>query len=234
MASDRRREMVQDDIIPPSSSRRMSAQPRHRKDKKGSRTGRSSTIVDSPPNDKPADLEALRKARLEYINTSVDERKKKMKYVGETIVREPAQKADIQHVRKVSGSNRRRKGDPERKHRERKVSVTEAEIGEYQSVYERRSRKKDVEPRIVEEEDKDTDKVDRSDAQLSTPPEPIQPSMGRRSKTGDAQRPSRKDGPVDKRRQTPRRRQSEPVEGTHHVRRNSYGIDVGQPASIPR
>lgn len=235
MASDRRREMVKDDTTRPLERRRKSAHPPRRKDKKDSRTSTRLKVVDLAPEDKPSDLEALRKARLDHINTPADEQKK-MKYIGETITREPANKADLHHVRKVSATKRRRKGiESERKHRQRKVRATEAESGEYQPVYETRHRERDVEPISVEAEEKETDDIGHgSDVQPTTPPEPSQRPVERRSKTGDAQRPGGRDGIVKKQRQTSRRRQSEPIERIHHIHRNSPGIDDCQPALIQR
>ncbi len=226
MASDERQKMVQDDAIRQFSRRRTSAQSPPRRDEKESRKGKSSTTADSPPKDKPSDLEALRKARLEYIDTPAEERRKKMKYVGETITRQPAKKADVQHVRKASGSKRRRKGaDPERRHRKRKVRATEAEAGEYQSVYQKRNHEEDVASRRVGVKEKESDNGSRSDVDVEAPAESIPRTMERRSETGNFRRPSRQDVNVEKQRQPSRRRQSEPTERIQHARRNSYGID---------
>jgi hypothetical protein len=236
MASKGRREIVQDDAIRPSSTRRTSAQHSQRKHKRDPRTLKSFTAIDLPPDDKPSDLEALRKARLEYINTPADERKKKkMKYIGETIRREPARIADVQHVRKVSESKRRRKTtEPERKHRQRKIRVAESEASEYQSVYKRRDSEQDIKPGDAEMVEKETDGVSRSDGQAEEPSDTVRRTEARRSKPGSGRRPTGQDDTVGKERQTSRRRQSEPTERVRHVRRNSYGIDELQPAPTDR
>jgi hypothetical protein len=229
MVSDAQREMVQDSPASPSPRRRRtSAQSRHRKDKKESRTGKSPTVVDPPANEKPADLEALRRARLEYISTLAEDRPKKMRYVGETITREPVKAQEVRHAHRVSGSKRRRKViDPGRKHGKRKVRDAEPETGGYTSVYERRLREQEVGSRQDDVGGSEPDDSDRSDAYSKASSEPVQRSTGRRSKTG-LQRPSEQEAPVEKQRQTYRRRQSEPIERTHQVHRNSYGIDECQ------
>jgi hypothetical protein len=233
MVSDAQREMVQDDPTGPfPRRRRTSAQPRHRKEKKEVRTGKSPTIVHPPANEKPADLEALRKARLDYISTLTEDKPKKMRYVGETITREPVKAQDVRHVHKVSGSKRRRRVvDPGRKHGKRKVRDVEAEAGAYTSVYTSRQREQEVRSRQDDVVGSEPDDSDRSDAHSKASSEPIKRSMARRPKTG-MQRPSEQDAPVEKQGQTYRRRQSEPIERTHHVRRNSYGIDECQTGSI--
>ena len=232
MVSDAQREMVQDGPTGPSPRRRRtSAQSRHHKDKREARTGKSPTIVDPPANAKPADLESLRKARLDYISTLAEDRPKKMRYVGETITREPVKVQDVRHVHRVSGSKRRRKVvDPGRKHGKRKVRDVEAEAGGYKSVYTSHQREEEVRSRQDDVAESEPDDSDRSDAHSKASSEPIQRSMGRRPKTS-MQRPSEQDAPVEKQRQTYRRRQSEPIERVHHVRRNSYGIDECQTGS---
>jgi hypothetical protein len=228
MASNGRRDPNQDDAVLPPSTQRASAQPRPRKKKKQPHTGKSCIAVDSPPSDKPPDLEALRKARLDYINIPAEERPKKMRYVGETITREPANKADLQHVRKVSGTRRRRKRiDPERKHHHRKNRIDEVEDGEYQSVYGRHDRQQDIESKKVDVDEHETDGVSNSDAHSNSneASDPTQNSNAGCSKISTPGPDRRQDGVVERRRQTSRRRQSEPVKRIHHSRRNSYGID---------
>lgn len=227
MASDRRRDLIQVDAILPSARRRATVHHRHRTDEKGSRKGKSSATLDSPPIEKPPDLEALRKARLDYINTAADEPKKKMKYIGETITREPARKVDVDHVRKASGSKRRRKSDdPLHRHRQRKVRASEVATGGYQSVYERRSPEQDVESKTSEPEEQEVVKLDRQEGPEVTPSDSILPTVRRRSKRGDeGKEVEREDSGIDKQRRTTRRRQTVPTDRVRHVRRNSYGID---------
>jgi hypothetical protein len=234
MALDERRELVQNDTIRQSSRRRTSAQNRPQKGKKASPVGDSSA-VSSPPNDKPPDLEALRTARLDYINTPAEERRKKMKYVGETIIREAARSTDIEHVRKVSASKRRRKAsDPVRKHRQRKARDNEGDTPEYQSVYQKSHRKQDVQPMRADVEKGETDDSDCSDAKRRKVREPTRRAAERPSKTGHSQQPSEQASVTEKERHISGRRQSEPTKRIQHVRRNSYGIDERQSASIHR
>ena len=182
MASNGRRDLVHGDAGQPPLRQRASAPPRARKDKKQSETGRSFTAVDSPLDDKPSDLEALRKARLNHISTLAEGQRKKMKYIGETITREPARKADVEYVRKVSGAKRRRKRtDAEGKPRRRKIRVEEADAGEYQSVYQRHDRQGNVEPRRTNVDGEDTEGLDNSGVQSENPSDPT-PQKTKRSK----------------------------------------------------
>lgn len=225
--------MIQNDAIRPSSGRRVSAQSRPRKDHPRSRTGKNSTTVPSPPDDRPPDIEALRKARLNYINAPADGQRTKMKYIGETITREAAKREDIKLVRKVSGPSRRRKAvDPEPKHRQRKVRLSEVEPGEYQSVYERRHQEPDIDSGRAESERKPYE-LDDSDAHIQTATQPLRPAVERRSKTGSAQRPSQRDSTVGKHGQIPRRK-SEPIEPVRRIRCTSSDADGSQPASTQR
>lgn len=234
MASNGRGEMIQNDPLHSSSIQKRSVQSRHQKGKNHSRPGKRSTPVDSPPDDKPADLEALRKARLDYIDIPADERKQKMKYVGETIIREPATKADIQHVHRTSEPKRRRQvNDRTGKRRQHRTRVAESDTSRYQSVYQRHRLEDDVEPRRIDEED-DTDEGDQNGADAKGPSEPTQRTKRRRSKTGGhAQGTSEQSVPVEKRRHTSRRRQSEPIDRTRVVRGNSYDNEC-QPVSRER
>ena len=231
MASYEGREMVQDEATRRSSRRRRrtTVQHRARKDKKESRTGKSSTAANSFTDDKPADLEALRRARLDYIDTPAEHKARKMKYVG----RAPVKDQVVQHVHKVSGSQRRPKViDPDRKHRQRKVRDSETKTAEHQSVYGRIRRERNIESISVDVDGKD--EGDISDAQVKTPSDSVRPRMRSRSKTANTNQPGGHDIAVGKQRQNYRRRQSEPIERTHHGRRNSYGIDECQPASLHR
>ena len=235
MASDARRDWIQDDASRPPSRRRASAQPRSRKSKKKSHSGKSSTAVDPPPDDKPTDLEALRKARLAYIKTPAEERSKKMKYVGETITREPAKKADPQHVRKVSGTRRRRKrSDTEGKHHHRKNRVDERDAGGYQSVYQRHIRQQDVESTTVDVEENETEEVNNSDAQSNQASDTTQKGKARCSKPNTPLPKRRENVDAERSRKSFRRRQSEPIKRINHARRNSYGIDECPPPSMRR
>jgi hypothetical protein len=186
-----------------------------------------------PLDDKPADLDALRKARLNHLEAPPDERRKKMKYIGETVTREPARKIDIEQVRKASAPKRRRQeADPERKHRHRKARPPEEDGGAYQSVYQtsddrRASKKKEgiaKETDAVEIEDRSAraEHLSGSARQATT----------RKSKTRDAL--GQPESVAARERRTPQRRQSEPVRRINNVRRNSYGIDECQPVESQR
>jgi IBR domain, a half RING-finger domain len=234
MVSHAQREMVQDGPTGPSLRRRKSsAQPRHHKDKKEARTGKSAAIVDALANEKPADLEALRKARLDYISTLEEDRPKKMRYVGETITREAVKVQDVRHVHRVSASKRRRKVvDPARKHGKRKVRHVEPEAGGYKSVYTSRQREQEVRSRQDDGVASEPDDSDRTYAHSKASSEPVQRSVRRRAKTGTQRPGKQQDAPVEKQGKMSQKRQSEPNERVHHVRRNSYGIDECQTGSI--
>ena len=45
----------------------------------------ASAAETQPPPDNPSDVDALRKARLEYLEKPLEERRKKMRYVGEIV-----------------------------------------------------------------------------------------------------------------------------------------------------
>ena len=187
--------MNRDDAICPSSRRRTGVQSHPQKDHTKSRADKSSTAVDLPPDDGPPDSEALRKAR-DYIKSSADGRKTKMKYVGEIRTRESAGKEDIHHGRNKSGSKRRRKVvDRERKHGERKLRLSEVEPGEYQPVYQRRYREQVAESGGAELEEIGSDEVDGGDAQVATPASPLpRPTKRQRTETESTRPVSKKAG----------------------------------------
>ena len=234
MASDGTRGTVQDDAARPSSRRRTNTRIRPRKDKKESQAGRNSTLVNSPADDKPVDLEALRRARLDHIDIPAGNRTKKMKYVGETTTREAVKVEDVRHVRQTSAVKRRRKViDSERKHVRRKVRNDEAETGDYQPVYENCSKEQDIEARKDDVEEKESDEDEHSDAQMKAPSESKRQTIDRRTKGGNTRRFGEQDAAVGEQQETCRRRQSEPIGPTHHAPRNSYGIDERKP-TLPK
>ena len=129
------RDMVKDDAEH-LSRRRTSAQPFQRRVKKQARPGIASPAISLPPDGPPPDLEAVRKARLEYLDNPADE--SKMRYVGETVTKEHHTRPDVQSVRKVVGHKPRRlASDPERIQGTRRVRTAAPESKEYESVYKR-------------------------------------------------------------------------------------------------
>ncbi|KAF7504037.1 hypothetical protein GJ744_002866 [Endocarpon pusillum] len=235
MASDGQRGTVHNDATCPSSRRRTNIRSRPRKDKKETRAGRNSTPVKSPADAKPADLEALRRARLDYIDTSAGNRTEKMKYVGETTTREAVKANDVRHVRQTSAVKRRRKVvDSDRKHVRRKVRNDQAEAGDYQPVYDDCSRELDIEARKDDVEGKESDGDEHTDVQIKAPSQSRRQTIDRCTKGGNTRRFGGQDAAVEKQRETCRRRQSEPIGSTHHAPRNSCGIDERKPAPSER
>lgn len=230
MAPNGRQDLDQDEADHPPSRQRASAPPRSRKDKKQMRTRRSSTAIDSPPDDKPPDLEALRKAPLNHIGTRAEEPRKKMRYIGETITRQPVRRSDIEHTRRVSGARRRRKrSDGEAKPHRRKKRVDKADGGEYQSVYEGHDLQGSRGLKGTDVNLEEAESVDDSDAQSNSPSDMTPPKAERSKNTSPGHRAN-----VVIRTNTSTRRQSEPIKRIHQVRRNSYGIDECPSISMPR
>ena len=169
----------------------------------------SAADVESPPKN-PPDIETLRRARLDHLDKSPDERRTNMKYVGEVVTTSPATKEDIKRVKKISERKRRHKAtDTDRKHRPRKVRVAESRMDdddESEYVYRRT-------------EDVGTNDAANSKTLVSS----AATAVPRRTQTGrTAARRIEKD---QEQRRTPQRRQTEPVR-----RRNSFEINErGQP-----
>lgn len=191
-------------------------------------------MLDSP-YDNPSDLQALRKARLDYINTPTDERRERMKYVGETVIREPVRKADDRDVNRVSGSKRRRRvTDPESKHRHRKVRFPHSDAAGYQSVYGERRVEKDDDHSEVEPGGEETDDIDQRSASTRTSSEETPLPRIRRSEKVKTPIPREPHVTHKGKTHTSQRRCSEPIERLQRARRKSYANDERRSASIPR
>jgi hypothetical protein len=192
---------------------------RWRSGKQSSRTGKVckkttsnvSAAATEPPPENPSDVNALRKARLEHLDKPPEERRQKMKYVGEIVAKSPATRKDVELVQKASEVRRRRKiTTAGSKHSHRKVRVAVPKItepNESEFVY----------PRA-----RDTEADD--DNELKTPlaeDVPDERHAPERSKTQrkTAVEEKREQGERQERRR-PQRRQSEPLR-----RRNSHGVD---------
>ena len=165
----------------------------------------------------PSDIDALRKARLEYLDKRPEERRKKMKYVGETVAKTTAVRKDVESERKASETRRRHKATTaESQHSHRKTRVTvrrsDDQDREDQFVY----RQAQVTETTVEDDSK-TRSAETVAAERDAPPRP----KTRRKASVDNKQEREE-------RRRPQRRQSEPSR-----RRNSYSID-NDCASIQR
>src|SRR5271170_4046114 len=163
-------------------------------------TSNVSAAETHPPPENPSDTDALRKARLEYLEKPPEERRKKMKYVGEIVAKEPATRKYVETVKKPSEVRRRHKADT--KHSHPKVRVTVRRI------------KEPDEDEFVYRRAPETEANKNNDPKTQG----AEPVAAVRSKTRRKLSVDDKQEPEEARR--PQRRQSEPLR-----RRNSYGTD---------
>jgi hypothetical protein len=168
----------------------------------------ASAAETQPPPDNPSDVDALRKARLEYLEKPLEERRKKMRYVGEIVAKEPATRKDAETVKKASEVRRRHKATTagtKRSHSKVRVTVRKTkEPDEGEFVYHR-----------APETEADNETPGAEVASVK----PVAPA---RSKT--RRKPSVDDKQELEERRRPQRRQSEPL-----WRRNSNGMDKCAP-----
>jgi hypothetical protein len=175
-------------------------------------TSNVSAAETQPPPENPSDADALRKARLEHLEKPLEERRKKMKYVGEIVTKEPVTRKYVETVKKASEVRRRHKAttaDTKRSHPKVRVTVRKIkkpDEGEF--VYRR-----------APETEADNDNDPKTQDAGVTPVEPVAPV---RSKTRRKLSVDDKQEPEEGRR--PQRRQSEPLR-----RRNSHGTDECAP-----
>jgi hypothetical protein len=120
---------------------------RGRSGKESSRTGgvrkkttsNVSAPASQPPLENPSDIDALRKARLEYLEKPPEEGRKKMRYVGEIVAKASVTRKDVVTVKKATNVRRRHKattGDSKHSHRNVRVTVrTIKEPDEREFVY---------------------------------------------------------------------------------------------------
>ena len=120
---------------------------RTRSGKETRRTGgvRKKTATDvsaaatQPPPENPSNVDALRKARLEALHKRPEERRKKMKYIGEIVAKTPATKKDVEILKKASEVRRRHKAtrvDRNHSHHKRRVNVPRSDgLDKEQFVY---------------------------------------------------------------------------------------------------
>ena len=164
----------------------------------------SAANVESPPEN-PANLDALRKARLEHLDNT---RHKKMKYVGERVEKVPVKRRDADVVQKVPETSKRHKTTSGRKHSHKKVpaAVPKADEGVVEYVYR-------------QEADVKSKREDTSEAGIVSvvedAREPLPHAKARGSVVTDHKYQREDRRPLH-------RRQSEPVR-----RRKSYSIDIG-------
>lgn len=169
-------------------------------------TSNVSAAETQPPPENPSDTDALRKARLAYLEKPPEERRKKMKYVGEIVAKEPVTRKYVETVKKTSEVRRRHKATKaDTKHSHPKARVTVRRI------------KEPDEDEFVYRRAPETE-ADNNDDPKTQGAEPVAPV---RSKTRRKLSVDDKQDPEEGRR--PQRRQSEPLR-----RRNSYGTDECQ------
>ena len=170
-------------------------------------TSNVSAAATQPPPENPSDIDALRKARLEYLGTPPEGRRKKMKYVGEIVAKAPATRKDVETVKKASEVRRRHKATTaERKHSHRRarVSVRRAdELDEGEFVYRQA-------PDTKSEVDSDS-KTRTAEVVADERDAPARSKTWRKASVDDKREREE--------RRRPQRRQSEPLR-----RRNSYGV----------
>lgn len=171
-------------------------------------TSNVSAAASEPPPENPSDIDALRKARPDYLEKPPEERRKKMRYVGEIVTKAPATRKDVETVKKASDVRRRRKATTaDSKHSHRKVRVAmrgtdDADEGEF--VY-----RKAPDAEADDEKQSQTGIVELVADERDAPA---------RSKT--RRKASVDDKQAREERRKPQRRQSEPLR-----RLSSHGID---------
>jgi hypothetical protein len=173
-----------------------------------------SAAASEPPPENPPDIDALRKARLEYPEKSPGERRKKMRYVGEVVAKAPVTRKDPITVKKATRVRRRRKATTaDTKHSHPNVRATLPTIDEHdgESGYHQTSE--------TESEEDLKSKTTSPEAAVGEREGPA-PSKTRRKRSVDHKRGREE-------RQRSQRRQSEPLR-----RRNADGTD--ERASVRR
>ena len=167
-----------------------------------------SAAATQPPPENPPNIDALRKARLEALEKRPEERRKKMKYIGEIVAKTPATRKDVEILKKASEVRRRHKAtrvDSNHSHHTRRVNVLRsADLDEEQFVYRRAQ---DTETNVEENSQTRSAEVvaDERDA-------PARPKIRREASVDDEHEREE--------RRRPQRRQSE---SSRH--RTLYGID---------
>ena len=185
----------------------------HRHAHKGPSGDDESAAAGASPPDRPATLDALRKARLKHLSQTPADRRRKMKmsYVGEVVLKAPAMKEEVRYVRRVSDPRKRHKpADPDRKHRHHKIRVSERKAehsDKEQYVYKTRADTK------TKNESRKSEAATLVEDKTRERPRPTTRSIS--SVKLDRDREERR---------IPRRRQTEPTKRLH-----SYGIDDCEP-----
>jgi hypothetical protein len=171
-------------------------------------TSNVSAAAAQPPPKNPSDIDALRKAQLEYLDKPPEERRKKMRYIGEIVAKAPATRKDVETVKKASDVRRRRKATTaDSKHSHRRVRVTVRTIDEHDEaefVYRQ--------PPDAEGDEENESKTGIAERVADERSPPARSKSRRKASVDDKQEREE--------RRKPQRRQSEPL-----WRRNSYGID---------
>jgi hypothetical protein len=189
---------------------------RVRSGKESSRTGgvrkktksNASAAASQPPPENPSDIHALCKARLEYLEKSPEEGRKKMRYVGEIVAKAPATRRDVETAKKASGVRRRHKAATvDSKHSYRRVRVAVRAIDEPD------------EGDFVYRQAPDTEGDKDHDAKTQIP-EAVADKRDAPATLKTRRKVSIDDKPEREERRNHQRRQSEPLR-----RRNSNGID---------
>ena|SRR2546421_8704270 len=189
-----------------------SGKERRRKARVRKTTTSVSAAATQPTPETPSDVDAQRKAQLEY---KLPESRRKMKYVGEIVTKAPASRRDLETIAKASGVRRRSKAtrrDSNHGHRGVPVDVRKIDVpDESEFVYAQAAKTR---------EDVDIDSKTRTPEVVADSRDAPARSRTRRKASADDNRGR------EERRRLPRR-QSEPVQ-----RRNSY--DVDECAPVPR
>ncbi len=193
--------------VPRQRARSVKGASRTRVRRTKSRSNLSAANVESPPEN-PADLHALRKARLEYLVKPPEERRRTMKYLGEVVGKVTVTKRDADVVRKAPEIRKRHKTTSVRKHSQKKdrAAVPRADEGDAEHVYRQKA--------DVKSNPGDTSETEIASV-VKDAHEPLRRAKTRSSVVTDDR------GQREERRPLPRR-QSEPLR-----RRNSDGIDIG-------
>lgn len=181
------------------SHRRHSSKPTRRRRDEAERDEK--TEADREGLVRPQTVDDLRDARLAYLAQSPEERREKMKYIGQIVKTEPTTRPDTRSRRTSTVPNPRR---PETKRRRSQPSRVRAEADSDSDdyVYGRPER-------VAEEDDHEGPSKIPATRETLTP----RRSQTRRTTSNHVSKP------VEERRTTPRRK-TEPVR-----RRNSFGID---------
>jgi hypothetical protein len=171
-------------------------------------TSNVSAPASQTPPENPSDIDAQRKAQLEYLEKPPEERQKKMRYVGEIVTKAPATRKDVETVKKASYVRRRHKAttaDSKHSHRRARVTVRGINVAD--------------EGNFVYHQAPDAEADDEKQAQTGIA-EVVADERDAPARSKTRRKASVDDKQAREERRKPPRRQSEPLR-----RRNSHSID---------